>query len=67
MSGETAWRTGDAWAEAGIRGAVVVAHGGKSASTAPTSPLEPAVLRMVPLANAIRRGLRGYGVAGDSA
>ena len=63
MSGDTAWRSGDAWAEAGIRGAVVVAHGGKSASTAPTSPLEPAVLRMVPLANAIRRGLRGYGVA----
>ena len=63
MSGETAWRSGDAWAEAGIRGAVVVAHGGKSVSTEPTSPLEPAVLRMVPLASAIRRGLRGYGVA----
>jgi pimeloyl-ACP methyl ester carboxylesterase len=63
MSGETAWRRGDAWAEAGIRGAVVVAHGGKSVSTELTSPLELAVLRMAPLANAIRRALRGYGVA----
>jgi pimeloyl-ACP methyl ester carboxylesterase len=63
MSGETAWRSGDAWAEAGIRGAVVVAHGGKSVSTALTSPLELAVLRMAPLANAIRRALRGCGVA----
>jgi pimeloyl-ACP methyl ester carboxylesterase len=62
MSGETAWRSGDAWAEAGIRGAVVVAHGGKSVSTEPTSPLELAVLRMVPLASAIRRALRGYGI-----
>jgi pimeloyl-ACP methyl ester carboxylesterase len=63
MSGDTAWRSGDAWAEAGIRGAVVVAHGGKSVSTESTSPLELAVLRMAPLANAIRRALRGYGVA----
>src|ERR1700728_4590086 len=63
MSGETAWRSGDAWAEAGIRGAVVVAHGGKSVSTEPTGPLELAVLRMAPLANAIRRALRGCGVA----
>jgi hypothetical protein len=63
MRGETAWHSGDAWAEAGIRGAVVVAHGGKSVSTEPTSPLELAVLRMAPLANAIRRAMRGYGVA----
>ncbi len=63
MSGETAWLSGDAWAEARIRGAVVVAHGGKSVSTEPTSPLELAVLRMGPLANAIRRALRGHGVA----
>jgi pimeloyl-ACP methyl ester carboxylesterase len=62
MSGETTWHSGDAWAEAGIRGAVVVAHGGKSLSTEPTSARELAVLRMVPLANAIRRALRGYGV-----
>jgi pimeloyl-ACP methyl ester carboxylesterase len=63
MSGDTTWHSGDAWAEAGIRGAVVVAHGGKSVSTEPTSPRELAVLRMVPLANAIRRATRGYGVA----
>jgi pimeloyl-ACP methyl ester carboxylesterase len=63
MSGDTTWHSGDAWAEAGIRGAVVVAHGGKSVSTKPTSPRELAVLRMVPLANAIRRATRGYGVA----
>jgi pimeloyl-ACP methyl ester carboxylesterase len=63
MSGETTWHGGDTWAEAGIRGAVVVAHGGKAVSTEPTSPLELAVLRMAPLANAIRRSLRGYGVA----
>jgi hypothetical protein len=63
MSGETTWHSGDAWAEAGIRGAVVVAHGGKAVSTEPTSPRELAVLRMVPLANAIRRALHGYGVA----
>jgi pimeloyl-ACP methyl ester carboxylesterase len=63
MSGETTWHSGDAWAEAGIRGVVVVAHGGQAVSTEPTSPRELAVLRMVPLANAIRRALRGYGVA----
>ena len=63
MSGETTWHSGDAWAEAGIRGAVVVAHGGKAVSAEPTSPRELAVLRMVPLASAIRRALRGYGVA----
>ena len=62
MSGEMAWRTGDAWAEAGIRAAVVVAHGGKSVSTERTSPRELAVLRMLPLSTAIRRALRGYGV-----
>jgi hypothetical protein len=62
MSGGMARRSGDAWAEAGIRGAVVVAHGGKSVSTEPTSPRELAVLRMLPLSNAIRRALRGYGV-----
>lgn len=63
MSGGTAWPSGDAWAEAGIRAAVVVAHGGKSVSTELTSPRELAVLRMVPVANAVRRSLRGFGVA----
>jgi dienelactone hydrolase len=47
---------------AGVIGAVVVAHGGKSVSTEPVTPLQPAVLRMVPLALAIRYALRGSGV-----
>jgi hypothetical protein len=61
MSGKAAGR-GDAWADAATRAAVVVAHGGKSVSTDPAGPLELAVLRMVPLANAIDRALRGHGV-----
>jgi pimeloyl-ACP methyl ester carboxylesterase len=44
---------------AGVRGAVVVAHGGTEVSTDPVSPLDPALLRMIPLAHAIRRALRG--------
>jgi dienelactone hydrolase len=36
-------------------GIVVVAHGGKEASTEPTSARQLAVLRMVPIARAIRR------------
>jgi len=39
-----------------------VAHGGRSAGTEPVSPLDPAVLRMIPLARAIRHALRGSGV-----
>ena len=42
-----------------IQGVVLVAHGGQASSTAPTSPLQPAVLRMVPVAVAIRNALRG--------
>ena len=38
-----------------VRGAVVVAHGGRPVSTAPTTAVQPAVLRMVPVAAAIRR------------
>jgi dienelactone hydrolase len=34
---------------------VVVAHGGQPVSTAPTTAIQPAVLRMVPMATAIRR------------
>jgi pimeloyl-ACP methyl ester carboxylesterase len=44
-----------------VSGAIVVAHGGKSASTEPVTPLQPAVLRMVPLTLAIRYALRGSG------
>lgn len=43
-------------------GAVVVLHGGQSVSTGPTSPVQPSVLRMIPLARSIRHALRGSGV-----
>ena len=49
-------------AAVGVRGAVVVAHGGTEVSADPVTPLDPAVLRMIPLALAIRHGLRGSGV-----
>src|SRR5579875_164992 len=42
-----------------VRAAVLVAHGGRSQSTAPVTPYQPAVLRMIPLAAAIRRALPG--------
>jgi dienelactone hydrolase len=45
-----------------VRGVVVVAHGGQSVSTAPTSALQLAALRMVPLAAAIRHAVRGHPV-----
>jgi pimeloyl-ACP methyl ester carboxylesterase len=44
-----------------VTGVVVIAHGGQSSSTEPTTALQPAVLRMVPVAAAIRRALRGSG------
>ena len=37
--------------------AVLVAHGGRANSTAPVTPYQPAVLRMIPVAGAIRRAL----------
>jgi pimeloyl-ACP methyl ester carboxylesterase len=40
-----------------ISAAVLVAHGGRSNSTAPVTPYQPAVLRMIPVAGAIRRAL----------
>jgi alpha-beta hydrolase superfamily lysophospholipase len=43
------------------KGVVLVAHGGQASSTAATSPVQPAVLRMIPVAAAIRQGLRGSG------
>ncbi len=42
-----------------VSAAVLVAHGGRSQSTAPVTPYQPAVLRMIPLAAAIRRALPG--------
>ena len=57
MSRETVQGT-----ETEVSAAVVVAHGGKSVSTEPVTPLQLAVLRMVPLAHAVRHALRGSGV-----
>jgi pimeloyl-ACP methyl ester carboxylesterase len=51
--------TGDADA---VRGVVLVAHGGQADGTEPTSALQPAVLRMIPVAAAIRQAVRGSGV-----
>jgi pimeloyl-ACP methyl ester carboxylesterase len=61
MSREITDRTGRT-AETGVTGVVVVAHGGRSISTDPVSPAQLTVLRMVPLARAIRHALRGTGV-----
>jgi len=47
---------------AGTSGIVVVAHGGRSVSQAPTSPFQLSVLRMVPVARAISRAVRGDGI-----
>ena len=44
-----------------VTGVVVVAHGGQSSSTEPTNALQPAVLRMIPVAAAVRHALRGSG------
>ncbi|HEY0719164.1 MAG TPA: alpha/beta fold hydrolase [Streptosporangiaceae bacterium] len=42
-----------------VTGAVLVAHGGRSQSTAPVTAYQPAVLRMIPVTGAIRRALPG--------
>jgi pimeloyl-ACP methyl ester carboxylesterase len=44
-----------------VRGVVMVAHGGQANGTAPTTALQPAVLRMIPIAAAIRQAVRGSG------
>jgi dienelactone hydrolase len=44
---------------AATAGVILVAHGGQESSTEPTSALQPAVLRMIPVAVAIRQALRG--------
>ena len=46
---------------AGLPGAVIVTHGGRSVSIEPTAALQPTVLRMIPVAGAIRHALRGTG------
>jgi pimeloyl-ACP methyl ester carboxylesterase len=44
------------------RGIVLVAHGGQSVSTAPVSPTQLAVLRMIPIAAAIRQAVGADGI-----
>lgn len=44
-------------------GIVVVAHGGSEVSTRPVTAVDPAVLRMIPVAWAIRRAVRESGIA----
>lgn len=58
-SGETLRR--DITGAPEVTGIVLVAHGGQSSSTEPTAPLQLAVLRMIPVAFAIRSALRGSG------
>jgi pimeloyl-ACP methyl ester carboxylesterase len=60
-SDEALSRTSGSDGAAGVTGVVVVAHGGQSESTEPTAAFQPAVLRMVPVARAIRQALRGQG------
>jgi pimeloyl-ACP methyl ester carboxylesterase len=60
-SDETLSRAHDSGEAAGVTGVVVVVHGGRSVSSEPTTAVQPAVLRMVPLARAIRLALRGSG------
>jgi pimeloyl-ACP methyl ester carboxylesterase len=43
-------------------GVVVVTHGGRTVSREPTTEVQVAVLRMVPVARAIRRAVHGTGV-----
>ena len=45
MSRETVQPADDMKAVAGVRGAVVVAHGGAEVSTEPVTPLDPAMCR----------------------
>jgi pimeloyl-ACP methyl ester carboxylesterase len=61
MPGETLLGATGRLAPADVLGVVVVLHGGRSVSTVPTTATQLSVVRMVPLARAIRRGLRGTG------
>lgn len=45
-----------------LAGIVVVAHGGREASMRPVTAVDPPVLRMIPVAWAIRRAVRGAGI-----
>jgi len=57
-------QTGDTGLTASPRvtGVIVVAHGGQSASTEPASAFQLAVLRMIPVATALRSAVQGTGI-----
>jgi pimeloyl-ACP methyl ester carboxylesterase len=61
MAGETLLSAHGRRPSAEITGLVIVAHGGTSESTAPTSALQGSVLRMIPVARAVSRSLDGAG------
>ncbi len=60
-TGETVSRATGGGQAADVTGVVVVAHGGRSVSSEPTTSFQPAVLRMLPVARAIQHALRGSG------
>jgi len=60
-SGETLSRASGRGHVTGVTGVVVVAHGGRSVSAELTMASQPAVIRMIPVARAIRQALRGSG------
>jgi pimeloyl-ACP methyl ester carboxylesterase len=60
-SGETLSRASGRSQAAEVTGVVVVAHGGRSVGVEPTTASQPAVIRMIPVALAIRHALRGSG------
>jgi dienelactone hydrolase len=61
MPGETLRHALGRHPAAEVTGLVIVAHGGTSKSTAPTSAWSGSVLRMIPVARAASRSLRGSG------
>jgi pimeloyl-ACP methyl ester carboxylesterase len=61
MAGETLLSAYGRRPAAEITGLVIVTHGGTAQSTVPTSGWQGSVLRMIPLARAIRRSLDGTG------
>lgn len=59
ISGDTVPLADGSGPVADVKAVVLVAHGGKSVSAAPTNAAQPAVLRMVPVAWAVKKALRG--------
>jgi pimeloyl-ACP methyl ester carboxylesterase len=62
MSNETLPGAGARVGVAGAAGIVVLAHGGSTVSRIPTTPVQLSVLRMIPVADAIRDAVGGNGI-----